>query len=67
MEGLTEEDFKKMDKSKAEYQKMIMDEHNSEEKERKENMLFMGMSDEEILVNKGEFIALGLMWLQFEI
>ena len=22
----------------------------------------MGMSDEEILVNKGEFIALGLMW-----
>lgn len=50
-----------MDKSKAEYQKMIMDEHNSEEKERKENMLFMGMSDEEILVNKGEFIALGLM------
>ena len=61
MQGLTEEDFKKMDKDKAEYQKMIMDEHNSEEKYRKENQLFMGMSDEEILVNKGEFIALGLM------
>lgn len=45
MQGLTEEDFKKMDKDKADYQKMIMDEHNSEEKERKENMLFMGMSD----------------------
>lgn len=66
MQGLTEEDFKKMDKDKAEYQKMIMDEHNSEEKYRKENQLFMGMSDEEILVNKGEFIALGLMWEQSE-
>ena len=50
-----------MDKEKAEYQKKIMDEHNSEEKERRENDLFMGMSDEEILVNKNEFIALGLM------
>lgn len=51
-----------MEKEKAEYQKMIMDEYNSEEKVRKDNTLFMGMTDEEILVNKGEFIALGLMW-----
>lgn len=32
-----------------------MDQYNEEEKERKEGTLFMGMSDEEILLNKKEF------------
>lgn len=38
-----------------------MHEYNNEEAHRKENELFMGMTDAEILVNKAEFQALGLM------
>ena len=38
-----------------------MDEYNNDEVDRRENELFMGMTDEEILVNKAEFEALGLM------
>ena len=50
-----------MEKEKAHYQKMIMDEYNQGERERQEGDLFMGMSDEEILMNRREFEEIGLI------
>ena len=41
-----------MDKEKAMHQKELMDEHNAEEAQLREGELFMGMTDQEILVNK---------------
>lgn len=38
-----------------------LDEFAEEENTRKDEELFMGMTDAEILVNKNDWIALGLM------
>jgi len=52
VQGLTAEDFKRMDREKALKVRDMMDEHNAEEDNQREAQLFMGMTDQEILVNK---------------
>ena len=61
VKGLSPEDIKQMEKDKAAYQKMIMDEYNKEQEEVVGADLFMGMSDEEILMNRREFEEIGLL------
>ena len=50
-----------MDKEKALNFRKNLDKFAEDENELKEGQLFMGMTDQEILVNKSEWIALGLM------
>lgn len=45
VQGLTAEDFKKMDRDKRVKLQKMMNQHNNEEAIRKENELFMGMTD----------------------
>ena len=61
VQGLTPEHFKKMDKEKALEFRKKLDLFMREENQLKEGELFMGMTDQEIMVNKSEWIALGLM------
>ena len=61
VQGLTPEHFKKMDKEKALEFRKKLDLFTQEENQLKEGELFMGMTDQEIMVNKSEWIALGLM------
>ena len=52
-----------MDKEKALEFRKKLDLFMREENQLKEGELFMGMTDQEIMVNKSEWIALGLMWV----
>ena len=54
-----------MDKEKALEFRKKLDLFMREENQLKEGELFMGMTDQEIMVNKSEWIALGLMWVIF--
>jgi len=49
--GMTPEDFRKKEKEKALQFKNNLDEYVEKEDNIKDNELFMGMTDEEILVN----------------
>lgn len=52
VKGLTADDFRKMDQEKALDFRKKLDLYTSEEANRREEQLFMGMTDQEILVNK---------------
>ena len=60
MEGLTPLDIKRIEREKALNFRSELDEVAHQEAQRSDG-LFMGMTDNEILVNKAEFIKLGLM------
>ena len=62
-EGLTPEDFKNMDKAKARQYKQQLDElYGGEDVPMKDlPTTFFGMTDDEIIVNKGLFQQVGLL------
>ena len=61
LKGLTAEDFRQMDKEKALEFRRKLDRATQDENHLKEGELFMGMTDQEIMDNKTQWIALGLM------
>lgn len=67
VEGLTEEDFRAKNKQKAINFKQELDQFVQQEDNKRGEGVFMGMTDAEILVNKKEWTALGLMWNHIKI
>ena len=61
VEGLTEQDFRAKNKEKAFNFKQQLDQFVEQEDIKRGEDVFMGMTDAEILVNKKEWTALGLM------
>ena len=61
VDGFTEADFRKREKDKALNFKQQLDEFVLQEDDLRGENVFMGMTDAEILVNKKEWTALGLM------